>query len=107
MTDDEAKSTVEEKLRKQQLTKPMSETEMMRFCDAMLRYLELPSKRALSDIRGWAESWQATWFRTEKPPAARMTSAPFNRKNRTYPPWQSWPSRFELASIPALIGSPL
>jgi hypothetical protein len=69
MSDDEAKGFVEEKLRKQQTTKPMTETEMTRFCDAMLRYLELPSKRALSDIRGWAESWQAKWFQTEKPPA--------------------------------------
>jgi hypothetical protein len=69
MTDDEAKSFVEEKLRKQQMTKPMTQTEMTRFCDAMLRYLELPSKSALSDIRGWAESWQAIWFRTGNPPA--------------------------------------
>jgi polyhydroxyalkanoate synthesis regulator phasin len=65
MTDDEAKSFVEEKLRKQQMTKPMTDREMMRFCDAMLRYLELPSKRALSDIRGWVQSWQSTWFRTK------------------------------------------
>ena len=32
MTKSEAKSTVEEKLRKQQLTKPMTETEMTVFC---------------------------------------------------------------------------
>jgi hypothetical protein len=70
MKHDEAKGFVEGELRKQQMTKPMTEMEMTRFCDAMLRYLELPSKNALSDIRGWTESWQATWFRTEKPPAA-------------------------------------
>src|ERR1700733_4263935 len=63
MTKSEAKSTVEEKLRKQQLTKPMTETEMTVFCQAMLRNLELETKGALSEIRGWAESWQATWFR--------------------------------------------
>jgi hypothetical protein len=63
MADDEARRTVEEKLRKQQLTKPMTETEMAAFCQAMLRYLELTSKSALSDIRGWVNSWQAKWFR--------------------------------------------
>jgi hypothetical protein len=63
MADDEARRAVEEKLRKQQLTKPMTETEMAAFCQAMLRYLELTSKSALSDIRGWANSWQAKWFR--------------------------------------------
>ena len=63
MTADDARRTVEEKLRKQQLTKPMTETEMAAFCQAMLRYLELKSKSALSDIRGWANSWQAKWFR--------------------------------------------
>jgi hypothetical protein len=39
----EAKSVVEEKLRKQQLTMPMTEEEM----------------KALSDVRRWAESWQS------------------------------------------------
>jgi hypothetical protein len=63
MANSEAKSTVEDKLRKQQLTKPMTETEMTAFCQAMLRNLELDTKGALSEIRGWAESWQATWFR--------------------------------------------
>jgi hypothetical protein len=67
MTDDDAKAFVEEKLRKQQLTKPLGETEMTRFCTAMLRNLELKSESALSNIRYWAECWQATWFRSEKP----------------------------------------
>jgi hypothetical protein len=70
MTDDEAKSMVEEKLRKQQLTKPMTEREMTRFCNAMFRNLEMNNSDRLSDIRGWAESWQAIWFRTGNPPAA-------------------------------------
>jgi hypothetical protein len=56
---------VEEKLRKQQLTKPMTESEMTRFCDAMLRYLELPSKSALADIREWTTRWQAKWLRSK------------------------------------------
>jgi hypothetical protein len=42
MTKD-AKSELEAKLRKQQLTKPMTEEEM----------------KALSDVRRWAESWQS------------------------------------------------
>jgi len=63
MTDDDAKAIVEEKLRKQQLTKPLGETEMARFSAAMLRDLELKSENALSNIRCWAERWQATWFR--------------------------------------------
>jgi len=63
MTKDEAKITVEAKLRKQQLTKPMTEIELTAFCQAMLRNLELDSKNASSDIRSWAQSWQAAWFR--------------------------------------------
>jgi hypothetical protein len=55
---------VEEKLRKQQLTKPLSKTEMSAFCHGMLRNLELDSKSKLSDIRGWAENWQSKWFRS-------------------------------------------
>ena len=35
MTDDDAKAFVEEKLRKQQMTKPLGETEMEHFCAAM------------------------------------------------------------------------
>ena len=59
ITNDEAKNEVEEKLRKQQLTKPMTEMEMAVFCQAMLRNLELKSESALSDIRGWSENWQS------------------------------------------------
>ena len=40
VTDDEAKLEVEEKLRKRQLTKPMTEVELAAFCNAMLRNLE-------------------------------------------------------------------
>jgi hypothetical protein len=59
---DEAKSEVEEKLRKQQLTKPLTEKEMKAFCEAMVRNLDLNSS-ALSDVRSWAESWQSAWLR--------------------------------------------
>jgi hypothetical protein len=69
MTDDEAKGTVEEKLRKQQLTKPMTERKMTRFCNAMFSNLGMNNSDQLSEIRGWAESWQSTWFRTGKPAA--------------------------------------
>jgi hypothetical protein len=59
---DEAKSDVEEKLRKQQLTKPLTEKEMTAFCEAMVRNLDL-SPGSQSVVRGWAESWQARWLR--------------------------------------------
>jgi hypothetical protein len=65
MTNDQAKLEVEAKLRKQQLTKPMTAREMTRFCDAMFRNLEMNNSERLSQIRGWAESWQSTWFRTK------------------------------------------
>jgi hypothetical protein len=64
MSDEEAKGTVEEKLRKQQLTKPMTEAELAAFCNAMHRNLELTSKSSLSDIRNWSRDWQAKWFRS-------------------------------------------
>ena len=60
-THDEAKSEVEAKLRKQQLTKPLTEKEMTAFCEAMVRNLELDSS-AQADVRRWAQSWQATWL---------------------------------------------
>jgi hypothetical protein len=40
----------------------MTETEMTAFCLAMHRNLELTSKSALSDIRGWSETWQSRWL---------------------------------------------
>jgi hypothetical protein len=58
---DEVKSEVEEKLRKQRLTKPLSEKEMDAFCEAMIRNLELKSG-ALPVIRRWAEGWQTAWL---------------------------------------------
>ena len=58
---DEAKSEVEAKLRKQQLTKPLTEKEMTAFCEAMVRNLEL-SPGALSVVRSWAQSWQSEWL---------------------------------------------
>ncbi len=54
---DKAKSEVEAKLRKQQLTKPLSEKEMDAFCEAMV---------TLSRVRGWALSWQSTWLRSSR-----------------------------------------
>jgi hypothetical protein len=61
-TRDEAKSEVEAKLRKQQLTKPLTEKEMAAFCEAMVRNLEL-DRSLLPDIRGWAQSWQSELLR--------------------------------------------
>ena len=59
----EAKSEVEAKLRKQQLTKPLTEKEMAAFCEAMVRQLDLGPK-ALPEIRIWTLAWQAEWFRS-------------------------------------------
>ena len=61
----EAKSEVEAKLRKQQLTKPMTEKEMTAFCEAMVRNLELKYS-ALPDVRSWARSWQSEWLRSSR-----------------------------------------
>jgi hypothetical protein len=62
---DEAKNDVQEKLRKQQLTKPLTEKEMTAFCEAMVRNLEL-SPGSQSVVRGWAESWQFDWLRSSR-----------------------------------------
>jgi hypothetical protein len=62
---DDAKAEVEAKLRKQQLTKPLTEKEMEVFCEAMVRNLDLKS----SDLpagRGWAHSWQSAQFGTAR-----------------------------------------
>jgi hypothetical protein len=64
MTDEEAKDFVEAKLRKQQMTKPMTEREMTRFCNAMFKNWEMNNSDRLPEIRGWAESWQAKWFQS-------------------------------------------
>jgi hypothetical protein len=64
MTDDEAKRTVEEKLRKQQLTKPVTDTETTAFCRAMVRQLEMTFRSALSEVRAWTANWQSKWFRS-------------------------------------------
>jgi hypothetical protein len=61
----EAKSEVEEKLRKQQLTKPLTEKEMATFCEAMVRNLELKSG-ALPEVRGWARAWQSEWLKSTR-----------------------------------------
>jgi hypothetical protein len=61
----EAKSEVEEKLRKQQLTKPLTEKEMTAFCEAMVRNLEL-SPGSQSVVRRWAESWQSEWLKSSR-----------------------------------------
>jgi len=57
----EAKTKVEEKLRKQQLTKPLTEKEMEAFCQVMVRNLELRSS-AIKDVRSWAQAWHSAQF---------------------------------------------
>lgn len=64
MTKDEAKSAVEAALRARKLTKAMTASEMLIFCQEMYVQLQFRSKSdRLSDIRGWAERWQSMWFR--------------------------------------------
>jgi hypothetical protein len=58
---EEAKSEVEAKLRKQKLTKPLTEKEMEAFCQAMVRNLDLKPS-ALPDVRGWAQAWHYAQF---------------------------------------------
>ena len=66
VSESEAKGTVEEKLRKQQLTKPLTEEEMTAFCDRMSRYFDFDSNTdGPTRIRGWANDWQAQWFRAK------------------------------------------
>ena len=60
-TYDEAKSEVEAKLRKQQLTKPLTEKEMEAFCQVMVRNLDL-RPGAIKDVRSWAQAWHSTQF---------------------------------------------
>jgi hypothetical protein len=57
----EAKNEVEEKLRKQQLTKPLTPKEMATFCEAMVRNLEL-KPGALSEVRRWTQAWHSAQF---------------------------------------------
>jgi hypothetical protein len=61
----EVKNEVEEKLRKQQLTKPLTQKEMAAFCEAMVRNLEL-KRGALSEVRRWAQAWQSEWLRSSR-----------------------------------------
>ena len=64
MTKDEAKRAVEAELQARQLSKPMTSTELLTFCQEMYGRLQFRSRSdRLQDIRGWAENWQAMWFR--------------------------------------------
>jgi len=58
---EEAKSEVEAKLRKQKLTKPLTEKEMEAFCQVMVRNLDL-RPGAIKDVRSWAQAWHSTQF---------------------------------------------
>ena len=62
VSEGEAKGTVEAKLRKQQLTKPMTETQLTAFCQAMVKNLELDPSDT-DKIRAWTKDWQAAFFR--------------------------------------------
>ena len=67
MTKDEAQRAVEAELAGLNLKTPMSQVEMLVFCEKMYARLDFKSKRTdrLSEIRGWAERWEAMWLRKE------------------------------------------
>ncbi len=74
VSESEAKGTVEEKLRKQQLTKPLTEEEMTAFCDRMSRYFDFDfNTDGPTRIRGWANDWQAQWFERRRERAIAFT----------------------------------
>jgi hypothetical protein len=64
MTKDEAQRAVEAELAALNPKTPMSPVEMLKFCQKMYARLDFKSKRAdrLSEIRNWAERWEAMWL---------------------------------------------
>jgi hypothetical protein len=65
MTKEEAKVAVHAELRSLQLAKPMDAADLLSFCIRMHNSLQFRTKSdPLSDIRGWAENWQALWLRS-------------------------------------------
>jgi hypothetical protein len=66
MTKDEAKRAVEAELAGLNPKTPMSPVEMLLFCQKMKVRLDFKSRRdRMSEIRGWAEGWEALWLPKE------------------------------------------
>jgi hypothetical protein len=63
MSKEDAELAVKSELRARKLTKPMTPTELLMFCQEMYNKLQFRSKSdRLSDIRVWTERWQSTMF---------------------------------------------
>ena len=60
----EARREVWAELRKRNFSKRMTPVELLQFCQEMYERLEFRTRGdRLSDIRNWAEAWQAQWLR--------------------------------------------
>ena len=63
MTKEEAKSTVEAELSARKLTKKMTPTELLMYCQGAYKRLQFKTKGdRLADIRAWTERWQSMWL---------------------------------------------
>ena len=64
LTKEEAKVAVHAELRSRKLTEALGPTDLLAFCEEMRRRLEFRTQGvALSDIKTWAEKWEALWLR--------------------------------------------
>jgi hypothetical protein len=64
LTKEEAKVAVHAELRSRNLTKPLGSADLLAFCKEMHGRLEFRTQsEALSDIKVWAEKWEALWLR--------------------------------------------
>jgi hypothetical protein len=63
MSKEDAEAAVRDELRARKLTKSMTPSEVLMFCQEMYSKLQFRSKSdRLSDIRIWTERWQSTMF---------------------------------------------
>ncbi len=64
MTREEARVAVHAELRRRRLTKPLGSADLLAFCQEMDRRLAFRTPgNPLSDIKVWAEKWEALWLR--------------------------------------------
>ena len=63
MTREEARVAVHTELRRRNLTKPLDSADLLAFCQEMDGRLIFDSQgKPLSDIKAWAENWEALWL---------------------------------------------
>jgi hypothetical protein len=64
MTREQARVEVHAELRRRNLTKPLADADLLVFCQEMGKRLEFRTQsEALSEIKAWAETWEALWLR--------------------------------------------